>query len=1425
MIDYIWSRDLAQIAIAILFVSLMVFSVSAASVTALSISPGETTSVGTNAQDSSSDEIVDGGKQPIDRARTDNSVNQNFQSFIDNSHFQAESVATGNASGNPKSTNKTVYIILLKDSNEYTEISKKNKSYIEKKKEFQNTSYYKSVLDQLEEYGSLYESTINVANSSTINHYVFYMNAIRVETSSYKKEEIEELSFVDEVWNGSKKVKVRLGKSNNESSKFGVAGQSSDSTSAEETWQQLTNNNWGYTQTGLRRYHEGFAGIQPGAGIDVTVIDTGFDKDHPLFNPIVDGEVYKDYHVNVVSAAYNGLTYDDMDGHGTQDLGVVWQAAPFANYHVARFASYDTLIGSIVLAPSNVFVDYFEYAKEVESDVITTSVYPECDDGPYDGSHVVSQAASDAVDQDTVVIASAGNWEYGDGCEYPTPPSTGDNVISVSSTFLSLPSEKQLVAPGASPNKTYAGKPNVAAPGFDIETLDLGGTTTTSGSSFAAPHVAGIAALLSKVGNANEVRDAIYSSAIDINSSELDGNGWSSVVGAHGDENLSGNNIYPDPTVNISDITVSSNAVDFKINLKNDRAISNKKSSGVYFRLTEASVQSISLGGFDYCIAADDMSTSECDQSSEIPSGVVELYVEGDEATSGVIKANITDPQLAKVQHRGWIRDSGDTTFNPYAHAFESYIARTPDEGNEIDPKTPKPQLQNNPPFSRAAHNSTFDITQYPTHETFIGPSETSLTASPESWDLGSVSSGSNHDLTVTIENTGDVGTDISVSGGSGLSISGVPSNLEAGQSASFTVTLDADNYNGDSITISYAGGEEIIPISLTVVDDDDLIVKDSERIYDPHDCTWLVDVWGSDAGIACNDEWYMEWVDDVYLNDEVMNGFSEATLYVEFATDPNQEAQDNPLDVYVNGELVTSLDSPPGGGEFETRALPLSETDLRTGDNTVRLATSGGSTYQIGSDTELHWEYFEPPDLDLSFGDYPDEVEPGTTFELPVAVENDGGRTAESVWLGYSNLDAALEVVDWPDGWGSDSSRNLEPGEMDVGYFTMKLTEETEASGEIATGADNADMVDRSFYVSAPNDPPLINSHGVSPDEIYPDEEAIFTAAVDDPDGDSIDITLDVYIPSTESWQTYGTQTLDGSGTADFSLSPFSGDDIGEVGRFKFNYADGFGNSGTWGPFSGPTIDDPNLEAPSFDSWQYPAEVGAGEDFEVSVEISDSDGVAAAEIKYIYPNGTENRISMSQDDTTWSATIPAPADATSSDHIEFVVYATDAHEFPKTSESVPRYVPIGLSPVGNFDNPPTDQTGDGLHRDVNGDLNVDVADVQALFAHLDDSTIQNNVDKFDFANTGNVTVIDVQKLFNYVVSGNDGTTTNSLPTPATEHGLSATDEPSLSQTNLGPNMMRGGDNTDTSLGGETHTKTSHFGQILPETVFKEVQA
>jgi len=69
------------------------------------------------------------------------------------------------------------------------------------------------------------------------------------------------------------------------------------------------------------------------------------------------------------------------------------------------------------------------------------------------------------------------------------------------------------------------------------------------------------------------------------------------------------------------------------------------------------------------------------------------------------------------------------------------------------------------------------------------------------------------------------------------------------------------------------------------------------------------------------------------------------------------------------------------------------------------------------------------------------------------------------------------------------------------------------------------------------------------------------------------------------------------------------------------------------------------------------------------------------------------------------------------------------------------------LDPVVG-DSPPTDPDGDGVYEDVNGDGEVNVVDVQALFNNYDAASVQRHSEAFDFNGDGETNIVDVQRLF-----------------------------------------------------------------------------
>jgi PKD repeat protein len=89
-----------------------------------------------------------------------------------------------------------------------------------------------------------------------------------------------------------------------------------------------------------------------------------------------------------------------------------------------------------------------------------------------------------------------------------------------------------------------------------------------------------------------------------------------------------------------------------------------------------------------------------------------------------------------------------------------------------------------------------------------------------------------------------------------------------------------------------------------------------------------------------------------------------------------------------------------------------------------------------------------------------------------------------------------------------------------------------------------------------------------------------------------------------------------------------------------------------------------------------------------------------------------------------------------------------DANSYTVASETGASLDVIELEPVIGS-SVPTDPDDDGTYEDVNGDGDLTVNDVQALWANRDDDAITSFGEFYDFNNDGEFNVVDVQALWN----------------------------------------------------------------------------
>jgi subtilisin len=237
-----------------------------------------------------------------------------------------------------------------------------------------------------------------------------------------------------------------------------------------------------------------------GAGIDVYVIDSGIDHTHPDLT-VVSG-VNCSGGSPLRASCKVGLPGDD-NGHGTHVAGTIAAldntigvvgVAPDARLHAVKVLRADGAgYRSWIIAGIDWIVQSKPSGKAVVANMSiggSGSKTGTCTSGAFVGTDSYHQAICTATRSGVVFAVSAGN--SGADAAGSVPAAYDDSVITVSATN----------AASDWPSWSNWGKPApvaLAAPGVGVlSTRAGGGTVTFNGTSMAAPHVAGAAALFLK---------------------------------------------------------------------------------------------------------------------------------------------------------------------------------------------------------------------------------------------------------------------------------------------------------------------------------------------------------------------------------------------------------------------------------------------------------------------------------------------------------------------------------------------------------------------------------------------------------------------------------------------------------------------------------------------------------------------------------------------------------------------------------------------------------------------------------------------------------------------------------------------------------------------------------------------------------------
>lgn len=229
----------------------------------------------------------------------------------------------------------------------------------------------------------------------------------------------------------------------------------------EETW-------------GINRVHAPAAWpITEGKGVKVAIIDTGIDTAHPDLSGGVDGGY------SAITKTENPADYQDDNGHGTHVAGTVAGkrdgkgvvgVAPKARLYAVKVLDAD---GSGNLSD---VIDGIVWAAKNKMDIANMSL-----GAPVD-SEAMHRAVRFARGSGVVIVAAAGN--SGEAVGFP---GAYEETIAVAASDFT---DKLAGFSSRGPEVDFI------APGVDVLSAKMGGGFASySGTSMAAPHVAGLAAL------------------------------------------------------------------------------------------------------------------------------------------------------------------------------------------------------------------------------------------------------------------------------------------------------------------------------------------------------------------------------------------------------------------------------------------------------------------------------------------------------------------------------------------------------------------------------------------------------------------------------------------------------------------------------------------------------------------------------------------------------------------------------------------------------------------------------------------------------------------------------------------------------------------------------------------------------------------
>ena len=260
-------------------------------------------------------------------------------------------------------------------------------------------------------------------------------------------------------------------------------------------------------------HNQGFRG----KGIRIALLDVGFNySEHPALAPLqvmaerdfINGDDIVSDQTDQPLTGNEALSAQNLHGSevlsllAADDPGRLVGVAPEAEYLLAKT---EDLVRELPIEEDR-WIAGLEWADSMGAQVVNSSLgYNIWDDGngysydQLDGkTALTSQAAALAAQRGLVVVVAAGN-EGDKAWRYITVPADAEGVIAVGAVQRGADIIARFSSRGPTADQRI--KPDVVAPGGAVIVADIrsGGYKTTSGTSFSAPLVSGVCALLLQI--------------------------------------------------------------------------------------------------------------------------------------------------------------------------------------------------------------------------------------------------------------------------------------------------------------------------------------------------------------------------------------------------------------------------------------------------------------------------------------------------------------------------------------------------------------------------------------------------------------------------------------------------------------------------------------------------------------------------------------------------------------------------------------------------------------------------------------------------------------------------------------------------------------------------------------------------------------